>query len=225
LFANVAILDSNLVLFTPKVDLVETRYLTDGEYHVYQLGLATFKAWSQNEKIVHVLTPQFIPLITESSYSFVANSTTHTVPSIMSSSNLTVYGLNEDSQGNIVANLATDSTSTTAQFTVSFYSEYDEQAFANVYFSPNIFIRNFGNGTQQLERKFVIVNHSAYKLDLTNVMLYNSGYVPENVSFAFYPMNAVWPDYYYNNNTGTFYLDYPVQVGGNLTAIVVYNSP
>ena len=223
-FANFAYIDSNLVLFTPKVGLVETRYLIDGQFHVYQTGLATFGVWSQNEKIVDIITPLF-PLITESSYSFVTNSTTRS-PSILSESGLTVSTPSEDSQGRILIGLSTDSTSgTDTQFSVQFYSEFDVNTLAYNYLSPRIFIRNFQNGTQQFEVKFEVANHTPYKLALNNIMLYQGGGTPENLSLTRFPQTSLWPNYYYNNYTQTFYLSYTVQEYGNLTAVVTYNSP
>ena len=217
-------IDSHVVLFTPKVGFVETRYLTDGQYHIYQIGMASFGAWSENEKIVHIIAPLF-PLITESSYSFRTNSTTRS-PSIISQSGLTVSAPSEDSQGVVLVGLSTDSTSTTgAQFTVQFYSEFDVSSVAYIYFSPRIFIRNFDNGTQQLEQKFTIVSRTPYELYLYNIMLYQGGYAPENVSITFWPQTYSWPRYYYNNYTQTYYLDQTVQPYGNLTADVIYNSP
>jgi len=70
------------------------------------------------------MTPLF-PLISQSSYIFVANSTTRT-PSITDTSGVIVSNPTEDSQGNVVVNLTTDSNRTMgAQFTVEFYSEYN----------------------------------------------------------------------------------------------------
>jgi hypothetical protein len=226
-------IDSRLVLFTPKVALVETRYLTDGEYHVYQVGL-TFKAWSQNEKIVHILIPTF-PLITQCSYSFVANSTTHTQPSILSSSNLTLPSgtPTEDSQGNIVVNIGTDSTSSpNTQFTVQFYNDYNINSLAYVHLLDHpIFIRNFNNGTQQLEQKLVIVNYSPYNLALDPsepITVYADGSVPwpANLIFKYSPTptSYPWPEYSYNNYTQSFLVYGGIQPYANLTVSVVYNT-
>jgi hypothetical protein len=224
-FANVATIDSNLVLFTPKVGFVETRYLIDGQLHVYQIGLATFGAWSQNERIVHIMTPLF-PLITEGSYSFVTNSTTR-LPSILSATGLSASSPTEDAQGRIVVTLTTDSTSLkNAQFSVQFYSEFNVTQLAYIYFSPRTFIRNFPNGTQQLQQKFVVVNHSAFSLYLDHIVLYSGGYAPLNQSLKFYPPQAFpQPYFYYSNDTRTFSLYGSIGSYGNLTAIVIYNSP
>ncbi len=228
LCVSTAPVDSHFVLFTPKVSLVETRYVTDGQYHIYQIGLTSFGAWSQNEKIIHVITP-LLPLITEGAYSFVTNSTT-TSPSIISESGLTAYTPSEDSQGRVLIGLSTDSMSgTEAQFSVQFYSEFDVKTLAYIYLSPGTFIQNFKNGTQQRERQFVVVNHSQYDLALNNVILYSDGYRAENVSLKFYA-NSPWPTYHYSNDlysndTRSFYLSTTVQMYGNLTANVIYNSP
>lgn len=219
--ANVAWVDSTLVLAAPKVGVAETRYATDGVIHMSQSGLTDFGAWSQNQQIVHIITPLF-PLITESSYSFMTNSSTP--PSLLSASGLSVSSPIEDSQDRIVVQLTTYSTSTSsAQFTVQFYSEFDVKTLAYIYFSPRIVIQNI-NGTQQSEARFEVVNHSPYTLAMNNIILYSGGSTPENVSLTFYPKTSFWPNYYYNNDTRTFYFSYTVQEYGNLTAFVIYNG-
>jgi hypothetical protein len=221
--SSLAPIDAKLVLFTPKVGFVETRYLTDGVMHIYQIGYATFGAWSQNQEIVHIMMPLF-PLVSESYYSFVTNSTKP--PSILSVTGLSVSSPTEDSEGRIVVKLTTDSTSTSSpQFSVQFYSEFDISQLAHIYFSPRIFIQNFPNGTQQLQQQFSIVNYSAYDLRLDHIVLYEGGHAPTNQTLNFSPLQTFPQPYvYYDNNTRTFAIYGSVYQYGNLTAIVTYNS-
>lgn len=221
--ASLVPIDSNLVLFAPKVGLVETRYATDGAVHVYQIGLASLGAWSENREIVHVMKPLF-PLVSESYYSFFTNSSKP--PSILSATGLSVSSPTEDSPNKIVVKVTTDSTSTTdAQFSVQFYSEFDVKQLAYIDFGPSIFIRNFPNGTQQLQRQFVIINHSGYDLRLDRIILYEEGYAPTNQTMIFSPLEVFpHPDLSYDNSTRTLSLYGVVYQHGNLTVTVSYNS-
>jgi hypothetical protein len=224
--------DSNLVLFAPKVVLVETRYLTDGQYHIHQSGTLTeFGAWSQNARIVHLRIPLF-PLIATGTYSFESNSTTKTAV-IADYVGLDTPTLVEDPEGGILVQLTTIAAAdSTAQFTVQFYSDYNVNSLAYVHLLDHpIFIRSFNNSIQQLEQKFVIVNYSPYDLALDPsdpITLYAGGSVPwpANLTFKYSPTptSYPWPEYSYNNYTQSFLVYGGIQPHGNLTVSVVYNS-
>jgi hypothetical protein len=67
-------MDIALVLWTPKVGLVEYRYVTDHTIYIVPLGQPRFEAYTVNEELVHVLWPAY-PLVTSFTYSVVNNST------------------------------------------------------------------------------------------------------------------------------------------------------
>jgi len=223
--ANLAYIDSNLVLFTPKIGFVETRYATDGTVHIYQIGLTTFGAWSQNQQIVHVMIPLF-PLVSEDYYSVTTNSTRS--PSILGASGLSATILTPPvtAQDKIMIRLQSYvPTAIDPQFSLQFYSEFDVKQFAYILFSPGSIVQNFPNGTQQWQRQFIMVNHSAYDLRLDRIILYENGYAPTNETMIFSPLEVFpHPDLSYENSTRTLALYGALYQHGNLTVTVTYNS-
>jgi hypothetical protein len=221
--ANLAYMDSAVVLFTPKVTLVETRYATDGLIHITQTGFTQFSGWSQNQRIVNILTPLF-PWVSETTYSFVTNSSMP--PSLVGAYGLSASTPIEDSQDQINVQLRTSSTiSSQAQFIVQFYTEYDNvRQFAQIIFS-RVVSATLSNGTQQYQVRLIVVNHSAYALSLENIMLYAGPYAPTNQTLAFSQQGPVPLGQHYQNDTQSFILNGVLAPYGNLESLVTYNIP
>jgi hypothetical protein len=66
--------DIALVLWTPKVGLVEYRYVIGDTIYFVPLGQPRFEAYTINEELVHILRPAY-PLVSSFTYSLVSNST------------------------------------------------------------------------------------------------------------------------------------------------------
>jgi hypothetical protein len=223
--ANLAYVDSNLVLFTPKIGLVETRYATDGTVHIYQIELMTFGAWSQDQQIAHVMIPPF-PLLSEEYYSVATNSSR--TPSILSASGLSATILTPPTPGQDKIMVRLQSFVPSAidpQFSIQFYSEFDVKQLAYIDLSPGSIIQQFPNGTRQWQRQLVMINHSAYDLRLERIVLYENGYAPTNRDMTFSPSEVFpHPDLSYENSTRTLALYGVLCRYGNLTVTVTYNS-
>jgi len=67
-------MDIALVLWTPKVGLVEYRYVIGDTIYIVPLGQPRFEAYTINEELVHILRPAY-PLVSSFTYSLVGNST------------------------------------------------------------------------------------------------------------------------------------------------------
>jgi predicted nucleotide-binding protein len=216
--------DSYFVLGSPRPTVVETRYVLDGVIHIYQIGVSSFGAYAQSEKIVHVLLP-FLPLVTISNYSFPINGTEYCPSPKLGSA----FGLSA-SISQVTPNLVTvqlltaNSQEHEGNFTVSFCTDLEVTRVAYISRPPTNLIAALPNGTEHMQVRFVIINQSPYELSLDNIVLYAGGYAPIDPIMSFSRGATRPPSLEYDNASYTCRLYGSIPIGGNLTISVDYNG-
>lgn len=173
LAVSTAPIDTTFVLGTPKVGLVESRYVSDGIIHISKTDYAEFEAYAVNQQIVHVLLP-LVPLVSRVWYPFASNSTREC--KVMRMSGMSA-SLDKDQAGRLEGLwLSVDkaTVSTVAFVAVSYYSEFNVSSVATINFHKAELLQSFENGTQQIQQTFEISNISPYALQIGPVYLFQS---------------------------------------------------
>jgi hypothetical protein len=150
--------DIALVLWTPKVGLVEYRYVTGDTIYIVPLGHPRFEAYTINEELVHVLWPAY-PLVTSFTYLLVNNSTRESTilkqagascQLVTASGLLTGLGIS-----------FAEPPSSDPVCYVRYYNGLDVSSIMSFEEStPDLPIRAFENGTAQWQHTIVIKNLS-----------------------------------------------------------------
>ena len=109
---------------------------------------------------------------------------------------------------------------------VLFESEFNITKIASIPLNAPIVLTTFtNNGTQEMCRKFVIINLSPYQLSLDGLIMYAGYYAPSNETLQT-TSTSFHPYLYYDNATYTLFLNGMLSSGSlhNLTVSVAYNQ-
>jgi len=217
---GIAPLDSYLLLGTPKVGLVESRQVSDGSIHIYEIERLKFGAWAVNQETVHLLLP-LVLVVDRVWYPLVGNSTTRK-PTIIGSSGLSA-SLDMDQTGKLRGLwLSISKPPVSSVFVaVSYFSELNVSSVVAITFHKERSIQSFDNGTQQMQQTFEISNISDYALTIGPIWLYPSTSqfeVEKNVTNG-------RTDISYSEEARLLYLNADLQPDGRIVATVTYNRP
>jgi hypothetical protein len=218
--ASIVPLDAYLVLGTPRVGLVESRYVSDGLIRiVYDSNYGTFEAYAVNEQTLHILFP-LVLLVDRVYYPLSSNSTEE---SKIVRTNALSASLAKDQTGRLfgIWMLLDRTTSSTALVTVSYYNELNVSSVATITFEKEKALRNFDNGTWQMQQTFQIANISPYLLHIGPIFLYHSTgqyEVRKNVTGGF-------ADISYTDQGYWLYFNGDLEPRGRIAMTVTYNRP
>lgn len=213
-------LDSFLVLGTPRIGLVESRYVSDGVIQISETDYGKFEAYAVNQQIVHVLLP-LVPLVSRVWYPLASNSTRECEVIRMSGMSAS---LDKDQAGRLEGLwLSVDKTtvSTTAFVAVSYHSELNVSSVSTITFHKAKLLQSFENGTQQIQQTFEISNISPYALHIGPIYLFVSTSqfeVTKNVTSGY-------ADISYTPEGRWLYLNSDLQRHGGMVVTVTYNRP
>lgn len=212
--------DNFLVLGTPRIGLVESRYVSDGVIHISETGYGELEAYAVNQQIVHVLLP-LVPLVSRVWYPFASNSTREC--KVMRMSGMSA-SLDKDQAGRLEGLwLFVDKTtvSTIAFVAVSYYSELNVSSVATINFHKAKLLQSFDNGSQQIQQTFEISNISPYALHIGPIYLFQSTSqfeVAKNVTSGS-------ADISYAQEGHWLYLNSDLERHGGMVVTVTYNRP
>ena len=164
--------DNLLVLGTPRIGLVESRYVSDGVIHISETGYGELEAYAVNEQTVYLLLP-LVPIVSTFWYPLTSNSTREC--KIIRVNGVSA-SLDKDQAGRLQGIwLSADRTTTsTALLTISYYSDLNVSSVATVTFHKEKWLQSFDNGTQQMQQTFEILNISPHELQIGPIYLYQS---------------------------------------------------
>ena len=159
--------DIGLVLWTPKVGLVEYRYVIGDTIYFVPLGQSPprFEAYTINEELVHILRPAY-PLVSSFTYSLVSNSTRD--PTIVKEVGTSCQLVTESGLLTGLKISFTDPPAVDPVCDVRYYNGLDvSSAMSFEESTPDLPITHFENGTTQWQHTITIRNLSLqYSLEL-----------------------------------------------------------
>jgi hypothetical protein len=157
--------DIALVLWTPKVGLVEYRYVIGDTIYIIPLGQPRFEAYTINEELVHILRPAY-PLVSSFSYSLVSNSTRD--PTIVKEVGASCQLVTESGLLTGLRISFTEPPASDPVCDVRYYNGLDVSSIMSFEEStPDLPITHFENGTTQWQHTITIRNLSQqYSLEL-----------------------------------------------------------
>jgi hypothetical protein len=219
LAVSTAPIDTTLVLGTPRVGLIESRYVSDGLIHIVYGADYALEAYAVNERTLHILLP-LVLLVDRVYYPLMSNSTEEC--KIIRESALTA-SLVKDQAGRLLGlwMLMDRTTSSTVLVTVSYYNELNVSSVATITFQKEKALRNFDNGTWQMQQTFQIVNISPHTLRIGPLYLYHSTNqfeVTKNITDGF-------ADVSYTEQGHWLYFNGDLDPRGSMVLTVTYNRP
>jgi len=157
--------DIALVLWTPKVGLVEYRYVIGDTIYIVRLGQPRFEAYTVNEELVHILRPAY-PLVSSFTYSLVSNSTRD--PTIVKEVGASCQLVTESGLLTGLRISFTEPPASDPACDVRYYNGLDVSSIMSFEEStPDLPITHFENGTTQWQHTITIRNLSQqYSLEL-----------------------------------------------------------
>jgi hypothetical protein len=212
--------DNFLVLGTPRIGLVESRYVSDGVIHISETGYGKLEAYAVNQQTVPVLLP-LVPLVSRAWYPLASNSTRECKVIRMSGISAS---LDKDQAGRLeglwlFAHKTT--VSTIAFVAVSYYSELNVSSVATITFHKAKLLQGFDNGTQQIQQTFEISNISPYSLHIGPIYLFQSTSqfeVTKNVTSGYADISYIQEGHW-------LYLNSDLERYGGMVVTVTYNRP
>lgn len=169
LAVGIAPIDTTFALGTPRVSLVETIDVSGLIVHVYGVSTIQLRAWTTNEKVVHLSLPSVL-FVSQVTYDTRSNSTRQ--PIITPSEGVEAapkYDSLEEMTGVVIT---IKKLAPAATVSITYFNDFNISAFAFVPLNTPTTTQTFKNGTDQVRQKFQIVNESPYWLRLESIPIY-----------------------------------------------------
>jgi len=213
-------LDSYFVLGTPKVGLVESKYVTDDTAYLYHIELTKFGTYVKNQETIHFLPPVVL-LVRQVWYSLPSNCSVEPPKLILQNevsatldtdvSDGRLHGLWISISGDGSSNLVT---------AVTYCTELNVSSVAAITFSAERTVETLSNGTRRVQQTFQVVNLSPYRLNIGFTRLfYSTGYFEEATN-----VTRGRADVWYDKDSRWICLAGELREDGSVTITVLYNA-